>query len=194
MPWRLQAARTLYLPGDECTWRIADAGEGKHNFIFVVDSSTVAPGATLYVYNRNFDTFQNNSATTRYEGFSPGLNNDLRTGGREVRVTFAADAGATAAAGPRVTLQEVPLETGLSPSTLRRIIFSAAGALIFVYLLLAYIAHRRFAHQAIAARNQEERAARFALPPPCNARGTAALFWQLQTETSATSHLHAGAH
>ena len=161
----LQADSLFYLPGDKCTWEVTAADAGKRTFIFAVDSSGVAPGAALYVYTDAFDSFRDAADTTVYSGFSPGLNNDLRKSGTAFRVTFdgGAAANATAAAGPRVTLQAVPNDKGMSATTLRRIIFSSVAGLIVAYLVLAYIAYRKFTHNARVTRRHEEEAARCVL-------------------------------
>lgn len=163
---RMQNTDTFYTGNTSCSWFLSSPNSATLRYSFAVDMSRVGPGARLRISDASAGGDNADADSSRvYEGFSSATDNSLLLAARQVLVTFEADPAARAAAGPRVTVQALQPEEGMSADTVRRIIFAGTFTLIGVYIVSAIIAWKRYKVLDGRRQDTEREAARRAAPP-----------------------------
>ena len=127
----------------------------------------MGPGAKLQIYDasqagdaRWNSTNSNLNLFREYVGYDGYIVEDLVIEAETVAIMFTANTSAEPAAGPTVEYKILPNDTGLSNSSIRKIIV-AGGVILFTgYVILALFAWRRFQSNDAERRQAEHATAR----------------------------------
>jgi hypothetical protein len=158
----IQEMDTFYLGGDICTWHATVSDGKEHRYNVLVDSSAVATGGELIVYDGEVTWPLNHPPDAVYKGYSKVKYNSLNVKGRVFGFTFTAGENAPPAAGPMVKMQAIQDEKGLSSGQVASIVYVGTALLIVSYIALALFALWRFKKNAERARQAEQALARCA--------------------------------
>lgn len=153
----IQVEDKFYVGGDRCTWSIQPQGLNKPKFSFLVDTSGMGPNSSVFIYNSDFENFEDSGTTKAYAGYSKATYNDLELEGSPMHVTFIASSDAPPASGPRIWLRQVSTKQGMPA----RLAISIGLSLLFgIQVVLGVVAWRRYQRKVLEARRAEELAAR----------------------------------
>lgn len=161
---------SYYTQSANCTWVLAAHDGRRQRYSFTINRRHMGPGTTLQIFDASQDGVEGwNSKRSdinglrEYMGYDGYIAEDLIIEAKMIAIKFSANSSAEPALGPKVEYQILADETGLSNSSIRKIIIAGGIVLLSGYIILALVAWRRYKANETEQRQAERVTARYAV-------------------------------